>query len=220
MTLTEPLWARLLMWLGLPAVGAGALYGLTRLADWVAGLPWFPFQGLFELVSEIPEPQRTWAALGVGLVGGLVLAMIGHAESLTLTVDHQGVSFTRDDKTAKINKDQITAAFLDGKNIVLLGRDGRELAREPSELDPSQIQEAFRSTGYAWLADGDPHKEQYRRWVESDPDLPPAADAFLRARDKAIKKDQKKDVAELRQELARLGVVVRDEKKNQYWRPQ
>jgi hypothetical protein len=219
-TLTEPLWARLLMWLGLPAVGAGAVYGLSKLADWVAGLSWAPFQGAFKLVAEIPEPQRTWAALGIGALGGLILAMIGHAESLTLTVDHAGVTFKRDEKSTTVQKSEITAAFLDGKNIVLLGRDGRELAREASELDPKHTEQAFRTHGYAWLADGDPHKAEYRRWVEADPDLPPAADAFLRARAKAIQKDEKADVTELRQELARLGVVVRDEKKKQYWRAQ
>jgi hypothetical protein len=56
--------------------------------------------------------------------------------------------------------------------------------------------------------------------VESDPDLPQAADAFLRARARALKDDKTDDVAELRDELARLGVVVRDEKKKQYWRAQ
>ena len=56
--------------------------------------------------------------------------------------------------------------------------------------------------------------------MEADPDLPQAADAFLRARARALRDDKKDDAAELRDELAKLGVVVRDEKKKQYWRPQ
>jgi cysteinyl-tRNA synthetase len=44
--------------------------------------------------------------------------------------------------------------------------------------------------------------------------LPPGADALLTAREK-----NSDDADELRAELARLGVVVRDEKGKQYWRP-
>jgi hypothetical protein len=217
-TVTDPLWVRLLMWLGFPVAGAGVLYGLTRIADWVAGLRWAPFQGPFELVADVSEPGRTYGALGVGLVGGVVVALIGHAESLTLTVDHAGVTLKRDDKTRTVPRAEIAAAFADGKALVLLGHRGQELARESSDLDLDRVEAALRQAGYTWLPDGDPHQGAYRRWVEADPDLPPAADAFLRARAKAIKDDKKDDVAELRDELARLGVVVRDEKKKQYWR--
>ncbi len=219
-TITDPLWVRLLMWLGFPVVGAGAGWLLTRVADWVAGLAWAPFQGPFKLVSEIPEPGRTWGALGVGLVAGLVVAMIGHSESLTLTVDLAGVTIKRGDKQRTVPRAEIASVFQDGKYVVLLGREGQELARESSDLDKGLVEEVFRKQGYAWLPDGDPHRDEYRRWVESDPDLPQAADAFLRARARALKDDKKDDAAELRDELARLGVVVRDEKKKQYWRAQ
>jgi hypothetical protein len=219
-TITDPLWVRLLMWLGFPAAGAGVGWLLPRVADWVAGLSWVPFQGPFKLVSEIPEPGRTWGALGLGLVAGLVVAMIGHSESLTLTVDHTGVTIKRGDRQRTVQRTEIQGVFLDGKHVVLLGREGQELARESSDLDKGLVEEVFRKQGYAWLADGDPHRGDYRRWVEADPDLPQAADAFLRARARALKDDKKEDVAELRGELAKLGVVVRDEKKKQYWRPQ
>jgi hypothetical protein len=59
---------------------------------------------------------------------------------------------------------------------------------------------------------------EYRRWVPDTPDLPIGADALLKARQRALDSDQGGDVAELRDELARLGVVVRDEAKRQYWR--
>ncbi|WP_420708742.1 CysS/YqeB C-terminal domain-containing protein [Streptomyces sp. NRRL S-1813] len=50
--------------------------------------------------------------------------------------------------------------------------------------------------------------------------MPDAANAFLKARQGALEKKgpSDDDTRELRAELARLGVVVRDEKGRQYWR--
>lgn len=50
------------------------------------------------------------------------------------------------------------------------------------------------------------------------PGLPDGADALLKARAAALTKGDKDDATELRAELARLGVVVRDEKKRQFFR--
>ena len=52
----------------------------------------------------------------------------------------------------------------------------------------------------------------------SSPTLPVGADALLKARARALDKGDSGDAAELRSELARLGVVVRDEKKRQFVR--
>jgi len=54
--------------------------------------------------------------------------------------------------------------------------------------------------------------------VEDLPGLPEGAGALLRARAQALEKRKDREVAELRRELGRLGVVVRDEKRRQYWR--
>nr|WP_258545163.1 hypothetical protein [Micromonospora provocatoris] len=63
-----------------------------------------------------------------------------------------------------------------------------------------------------------PHRDAYRRWVEGLPGLPPGADALLRARQRALDGGHDGEARELHGELARLGVVVRDEGKRQYWR--
>ena len=49
-------------------------------------------------------------------------------------------------------------------------------------------------------------------------DLPPGANALLKVRAEALRKGDSGDADELREELSRLGVVVREEKKRQYWR--
>ncbi|MEU8916541.1 CysS/YqeB C-terminal domain-containing protein [Streptomyces nigrescens] len=51
------------------------------------------------------------------------------------------------------------------------------------------------------------------------PGLPQGANALLKARAQLLdKKSSTEDLRELREELARVGVVVRDEKRQQYWR--
>lgn len=221
---SERAWVRVLMWTGLPLLGAGAGWLLKSMAGWVASLPWAPLQGPFELadrlIASFGEPQATIGALAIGAVAGLVLAFIAEQESLTVAVSHDQVSIKRGEHSSRIERTSVNAVFLDGKQLVLLGRSGEELAREASDLDTDRLRGAFQAHGYPWLADGDPYKDEYRLWVEDTPALPAGADALLKARARALDRggDGKDDAAELRAELARLGIVVREEKKRQYWR--
>ncbi|WP_262402770.1 hypothetical protein [Actinomadura sp. CNU-125] len=102
---------------------------------------------------------------------------------------------------------------------MLLGHAGGELYRQECDLSFRRVAEAFTEHGYLW-ADADPHKNEYRRWVPDLPDLPRGANALLKARQKPLKEkgSDAEDVRELRDELARLGVVVRDQKRRQYVR--
>ncbi|MFS8514428.1 MAG: DUF308 domain-containing protein, partial [Planifilum fulgidum] len=93
------------------------------------------------------------------------------------------------------------------------------LVRMPGVEHPEDLAEAFQNHGYPWSADGDPFKDRYRRWVPDLPELPPSAHALLKVRERALKEKNKKDIAELREELAKIGYIVRDEGVNQYWRP-
>ncbi|MEU4806634.1 hypothetical protein [Actinosynnema sp. NPDC023587] len=207
------------MWFGFPVLGAAAVYSVKLLAGLLLKLPWVPFQGPLQLVDSIPEPWATIGAIVLGAVAGLVVAVLGKHESLALSVDPGQIVLARGDDSTSIPADRVDAAFLDGKQIVVLGRRQEELARESSDLRPAEIAEAFRGQGYRWL-DADPHREDYRRWVPETPGLPTGANALLKAREQALRGKEKSadDARELRDELARLGVVVRDDKNRQYWR--
>jgi hypothetical protein len=110
------------------------------------------------------------------------------------------------------------AVFLDGKQLVLLGHATDELAREGGDLpDAKRLQAAFLAHGFPWLT-ADPHQDEYRRWVEDLPELPAGADAIFRARARALDRGDKEDAEQLRQELGRLGIVVREVGKRQFWR--
>ncbi|WP_433270163.1 YqeB family protein [Actinosynnema sp. CS-041913] len=213
----EPGWQVGLVWAGFPVLGAALLWGVQAIADWVVSLPWAPLRGPFRLIASIPEPQATLGALGLGVLAGLVIAFIAEQERLSVEVADEALVFSRGGAEYALDRTQVSGVFLDGKKLVVLGLDTEELARENSDLHDTDLADAFQRHGYPWLP-GDPYRDEYRRWVEDMPGLPPGANALLRARAKALKKDDTEDVKQLRVELARLGVVVREDRKRQFWR--
>ncbi|MGW4116503.1 YqeB family protein [Actinosynnema sp. NPDC004786] len=213
----EPRGQVALVSVGFPVLGALAVWGLKSIAGWVADLRWAPMQGPFRLVASIPEPWATIGSVAVGAVLGLVVAGVAAHERLVVEVFNEGVELLRGGRHRSFDRTLVSGVFLDGKKLVLLGVDTGELARETHDLKPEELAEAFQTHGYQWL-DADPYREDYRRWVDGTPDLPPGANAVLKVRAEALRKGDQGDADELREELARLGVVVREEKKRQYWR--
>ncbi|MFE9691519.1 hypothetical protein [Micromonospora sp. NPDC005806] len=205
------------MWAGFPLLGAGLGAGLTAASGWLAGLPWFPFQGWFALLDRLPEEWAYPAGAAVAALAGLVVAYLGTRERLTVTVGRTGVRLHRDGHGQDVDRATVAGVFLDRKALVLLDAAGGELVRETSDLSHARLREAFTGQGWPWLAQ-DPHREAYRRWVPGLSGMPSGADALLRARQRAVDTDRGGEAGELRGELARLGVVVRDEGKRQYWR--
>jgi hypothetical protein len=187
---------------------------LKLLANWAVTLSWTPFRGPLELVDSIAEPWATAGALGIGLVGGLVLALMAHGERLDVAVSPERVRLVGDEYEATFDRADVTAVFVDRNQLVLLGSDTGELVRRPSELEVAALASAFTGNDYPWR-DGDPHADEYRRWVPGMEGLPAGANALLTERAKDTTSD---DAKELRAELVRLGVIVRDEKGKQYWR--
>ncbi|MFJ8631722.1 hypothetical protein [Streptomyces sp. NPDC093568] len=200
------------------ACGAGVGWLVTLLADWLVTLSWAPLQGPAELVTSVPEPRLTVGGIAVGAVLGLGVGFVAVHESLTVRVSGSRVVLGVRDSSQEFARDEVSLAVRDGKQLVLLGADGMEIAREDCGLPWARVAEAFGAHGYRW-ADEDPYREEFRRWVPGMPGLPEGADALLRARAAAREKDGgAEDARELRGELLRLGVVVRDEGKRQYWR--
>lgn len=208
-----------LFWIGFPLLGAGAGWLLKLLVGWVSSLPWTPFEGPLRLIGSIPPAPLTIGAVAVGVVAGLLLALLAEHYYVTVTVDDDRVTVVCRDSRQEVPREAVAGVFHDAKQLVLLGHDTGELVRRGGDLPSEErLVAAFQSHGYPWLADGDPYQEDFRRWVEGHPDLSAAAHAILKARARAVEKGDADDAEELRVELAKLGVVVRDEKKRQYWR--
>ncbi|WP_234359473.1 MULTISPECIES: hypothetical protein [unclassified Plantactinospora] len=214
----EPASLVALVWILFPPLGAALLWLVQASAGWVASLRWMPMRGPFMLIDAVDEPWATGGALLLGTLGGLLVAGIAAAERLTVTVARDGVTLVRGTATRRVGRAEITGAFREGKRLVLLGPAAEELARESSDLSADRLRAAFEAHGYRWYPDGDPYRAEFRRWADADPELPAGANSLLKARQRALDSGDKADVAELRVELTRLGVVVRDEGKRQYWR--
>jgi hypothetical protein len=211
-------WEALLVWLGFPALGALLGLGLRPLAQWMLDTSWVPDHGLARVVADLPTPWGVVGAVAAGVVLGVVLALTAEGEVLRVAVGPDGVTLTRDGASRVIGRGDVAAVFADGKELVLAGRFGEELARERSDLATDRLAAAFTEQGYPWRLDGDPYRAEFRRWVPDEPELPAGANAVLKARSAALEKGDRKDLAELRDELGKLGVVVRDQDKRQYWR--
>ncbi|MEV6715685.1 hypothetical protein AB0M48_27000 [Lentzea sp. NPDC051208] len=216
-TVQETAAVRYGIWVACPAVGAAAAWGLTLAAGWITTLRWFPAQGVFELVTDIPQPWRTIGGLAVGAVAGFVFALFWASEMMTVEVSHARITLRKDDKTFDFGRDEVESAFADGKHLVLLSPSGIELAREKSDLSAAKLERAFTEQGYRWRA-ADPFAGEFRMWVEHAPELSAEVNALFTARRKAIAKYEHEEAAELAREIRKRGVSVRDEKKRQYYR--
>jgi hypothetical protein len=213
----DPPWLRTGVWIVFPIVGAACGGLLDLLVGWVASWPGGPFHGAFEAVDKVPEPYAVIGLVIVGALAGLWLAEEAAKDWLTVTVSADQVTLARRGSVQEVARSSVSAVFRDGKRLVLLGQATEELAREQCELKTDRLRDAFVAQGYPWR-DGDPYASDYRRWVEDEPELSAGANALLKARARALAKGERDDAAELREELAKTGIVVRDENKRQSWR--
>ena len=213
-TVATPLWARVAVWTALPAAGAGLGWVVHELPMWLLRVPFLPMRGPLRLVDRLGEPAATIGALLLGGLAGLVLAGLVDRESLTVRLSATTVTLTRPGTTRTVPRGEVAVAYREGDQLVLLGRTGRELAREPAHLSSRRLAPAF---GPVWSA-RDPYADAYRRWVPDLPDVPAEAAALFAARQRALDRGDADDARELRDELGRLGFVVRDAKKRQHFR--
>ncbi len=210
---------RLLIIVGAPVLGAALGLALPPVADWAAGRPWAPMQGPFELIASWDAPWVVAATGAAGLLLGFAGAGLALVSCLKVTLADGEIRLDKDGKSRCIAGAEVDAVFVDGKQLVILDSRSRELLREEHEGSPAALARGFQAHGYRWVGQTDPHAELYRRWVPDTPDLPAAANAVLKARETALKKKQRDDAAELREEVQKLGFVVRDREDRQYWRP-
>jgi hypothetical protein len=209
---------------GLPLVGLVLGFFLPRIADWATGRAWVPFQGPLKLIAGWDGWWVVAICVAIGVIAGVLLAGMALDDTLKVTITNQSVEFLKNQKTVTVPREKVAVAFLDGKEIVLQDPSSRELAREKHDQlksEAKQIPVAFRTHGYPWSDAGDPHESEFRRWVEDEPDLPPAVNAVLKVRSKAFDQGDKgkADLRELRAEITNLGYTVKDRDKKQYWRP-
>ncbi|MFC0675142.1 stable inheritance protein KleA [Brachybacterium hainanense] len=221
-------------WIVLPLLGAAAGLLLSRLPGWLTLLPaWvfaLPFtpdrDQLLTLAAAIGAPGVLVLMIG-GAVAGGILALLDSAETISLRIGPDALLvLSGDDEIARSAIGEVDCAFLETvekKVLVIQTRDGGELFRGPVELAAGAVRDGLAAHGISW-AEEDPHEARFQRWVDGMPGLSEHAQAVLRERRRVLeKKDQgdeeRKQAEALRGEAARLGVVLRDRRGVQQWRP-
>jgi len=210
--------ARAFLLTGGPLLGLILGYFLPTIAAWLSQLPWIPMRGPLRLIAALDAWWAHAALVLAGMILGLLLAHAAITESLRVTVTDRQLLLERDGKTRTIDRTLVSAVFVDGPDLVVLDRGSRQLVRERHDSTATKIAQAVRTHGYPWT-DRDPYEQLYRRWVRDSPDLPGPVNAVLAAREIALRKKERKDATELRDEVQHLGYVIRDEGHRQYWRP-
>jgi hypothetical protein len=207
---------RVVLLVGGPAVGLVVGLVVPHLAEWSSDhVPLF--RGPLKLITSWDSSWSTVVFAGLGVALGIAFAVTAFVETLAMTLTDHELQLRKKRITTTVSRGAVTAAFLDGKQLVLLGQQSEELFRDTHDSTSAKIGGAFREHGWPWT-DADPHAEGYRRWVPDLPDLHPAVNALLAARARAVETNDAAEADELRSEVARLGYVVRDEQKRQYWR--
>ncbi len=207
------------LYAALAIIGFAIGYFIPQIAKWALSLPWIPLEGPLRLITFFSRVLQLHLSLlfSVCVRGFGSLILLLQCCCLSKLTDHT-VEFIKGKKVQTIHSDDIALVFMDHKRLVLLGTAGYELVREEIDEKPVNVEKAFRQHHYEWATDGDPFKDQFRRWIPDAPDLSQGAHALLKARHKALQDEEKDDIEEFRLELAQLGIVVRDEGTRQYWR--
>ncbi|WP_409179031.1 hypothetical protein [Brevibacillus fortis] len=208
---------KVILWLGFPLSGLVLGWFLPSIAKWGSSLPWIPFEGPLKLIASYNGAWVGFVTMILGLIAGIALTLFSFHESLETSVFDDKVTCKLRDDEILFKKKDISLVFMDKKQLVLVGNDEKELFRCKQELNKSRVSAAFIKHNYTWI-DTDPFKHDFKIWVVDSPDLSPAANALLKAREIAIEKGNDEEAFQLAQELWKLKVSVKEKDKRQYYR--
>lgn len=217
--LSLPLADRLVLFVGLPLLGAALGLVLPAVARWALGLSTgLPMRPVFRAVAAVDRPFEIAIQTGICVLVGFWIAIASMKEATKLTLTDAELRAATDTGSRTIARGDIASVFLDSKTLVVLDPESRQLLRETHEAPKPTLAAAFERHGYPWR-DSDPYADRYHQWVADAPELPAAVNAVLAARQVALGKKARQEAGQLRTAVEKLGFVVRDEGARQYWRP-
>ncbi|WGX99364.1 hypothetical protein [Nocardioides sp. L-11A] len=130
---------------------AGGILILTLgplLARWLADVPFVPFKEPLRWVGGFDQPWAWAARVALGLVAGLVVALLTLVDEWHLEVHDDAVVVVHDQDRRRLPREAIVGIHLEGKKIVIDGTDGRRLFEKPVEAGRERVKLAFASRGY------------------------------------------------------------------------
>ena len=201
----------------LPLLGAVAGWYLPVLARWILNLPWLPYEGIIEKIASYSGTTPSIILCIAGIVAGIILSQFIFHETLQILVNKDSVTLMIKDTKDQFRKGEIQSIFLDGKSLVLVGLQENEMFKEEYDGNKKKMADAFLSLGYPW-SESDPYLAAYCRWNENDLQIPAAVHALLRTRKSCLENEQEKIAKQVQLDLAKIGVAIKDRKKDQYIR--
>jgi hypothetical protein len=148
---------RALLRLGSPAVGLVLGLVLFRVAEW-AGEHVPVFRALTKLATSSDGEWDTVAFAVVGVVLGFAFAMTAITETLVMTLTDRELQLRKQRVIRTVSRGDVSAAFVDGNQLVLVGHGREELFRDKHDSRDSVVAAAFQRHGWPW-ADADPRTE-------------------------------------------------------------
>ncbi|GAA1251436.1 hypothetical protein GCM10009676_42800 [Prauserella halophila] len=197
-------------------VVVGALLGfaggplLGGLANLLEGTP-IGAPGWLHLLGDLPQGWSVAVMTGLGVVVGVVLTLFTFHEALSLRVLDDHVESRVEGREAWTERATTTAVFRDRATLVFLRRDAAPV-RLPGaqDLRERDLRAAFERHSWPWR-DGDPHADEYERWVDGSPAFTAGEHTLLRRRFDAGKDDTARIEAD--DALFGAGLVARTDKK-------
>ncbi|KMY45786.1 50S ribosomal protein L29 [Pradoshia eiseniae] len=201
-----------------PMVLGGMLgWFIPVISDLLLKLPVVPWGGIIEFIASLNSLWFSIVASIIGIIVGIIWTLIIYNESLEIKINFENLQLKIDDKIDTIDKKDISAIYIDYNQLVILGESSNQLYREVLDAKKETAQEAFNLFQYPWC-EKDPYEGQYQRWVLGHPDFPEKINALLYAREITLREGKKKEAKYLQMDLAKLGVVIKDENNAQYVR--
>ncbi len=131
------------------ALGAGAAALLPIAARWVEERG-VPFPGILQLLASFDSDWLVWGRPVIGLVIGLVAALlIAHAEPV-LHVSSDSVLIEKGDSKRRIRREDVAGVFRDGKKLIIETEQGRRLYDGEVEGKRDLVRATFVDRGYPW----------------------------------------------------------------------
>lgn len=215
---------KILWFIGFSIIGAVLGYFLKNILSWVNSNERFSNHKRLSLITKITDFLNStfgeWAILLfiiTGVVIGIYLAKMLLRESPIISISNHNIDIDNDLESLTFIRDEIQDIYYDDDELVIISSSGHELLRESYDIKKETLKKAFRNHSYPFNL-LDPYKACFKLWSASVDELSPPGNALMKARALAIKNIDEEEIIDIREELSKLGVIVKDNDTKQYWR--
>ena len=131
-------------------LAAGLLGAAPWIARWLRDIPGVPFHEVLDRIGGFDQPWAHVARPALGLLLGVVAALVIVATAHRLEVYDDHLVIRRGDSRRAIARADIVGIYREGKKIVIDGKAGRRIFADEVEAKAPQVRQAFVERGYPY----------------------------------------------------------------------